>query len=435
MSLLPTPRAAAVVALLSVPAALAPPQLGWLVLLNVSWLALLAFDGAAAVSPRRLQLCRRLPDSLGLGQTGQLAWEVHNPTNRAVRIALADDVPPSWRIGDRRARMVVPAHATVIRRQPIRPARRGRFALAELTLRTYGPLGMVARQCSLEVPGTLRVIPAFPSRAATELRLDRSRLLEVGLRSTKGRGGGTDFDQLRDYQVDDDYRRLDWAATARRGHPVVRTYRAERNQQILVLLDTGRVMASTVQGAARLEHALDAIMALAIAASRLGDRVAFMAHDVQARVALPPLDRADRAPLLVDAMVELQPRLVETDYRLACTQLDARFRRRSLVVVLTDLAEAVTLEQLVPAVRLLARRHLVMVAAVADPDLGRWADDAAVDIDGAYRKAAASRVLEQRRTIRLALGQLGMGVLDEVPGRLPLALVDAYLTMKAEQRL
>ena len=134
-------------------------------------------------------------------------------------------------------------------------------------------------------------------------------------------------------------------------------------------------------------------------------------------------------------MVELQPRLVETDYRLACTQLDARFRRRSLVVVVTDLAEAVTLEQLVPAVRLLARRHLVMVAAVADPDLGRWADAAAVDIDGAYRKAAASRVLEQRRTIRLALGQLGMGVLDEVPGRFPLALVDAYLAMKAEQRL
>lgn len=434
MSVLPTPRAALVAAALAIPIGMVG---GWagLLGLNAALLAVLVVDAVWCVSPRTLQVSRALPPSMALGQRGRIAWRVHNPTNRAVRVALADELPPSWRCRDRRARLAVPKHATVTRRRSIRPARRGRFAIAELTVRTTGPLGMSARQATVVVPGSLRVIPAFPSRKEAELRLDRNRLIEVGLRTAKGRGGGTDFDQLREYQVDDEYRRVDWAATARRGHPVVRTYRAERNQQVLVLLDTGRIMAPTVQGAARLEHALDAVMAVAVAAGRLGDRVAFSAHDAEPRVDLPPLDRPDRAALLVDAMVELQPRLVETDYRAAFATLERRFRRRSLVVVLTDLVEAVTVEQLLPQLRLLTRRHLVIVAAVADPALRQRADGPAADVDEVYRKAGASQVLERRAEMVAALEGAGVVVIEDEPRQLALRLVDAYLTIKTDQRL
>lgn len=434
-AVLPTPRAALVAAGLGVVAAFGLGSLPTLVVLQVVLAALLIVDGLLAVSPKRLECTRILPPSVSLDQPARLAWQIRNPTNRAVRCRLADELPPSWRCPDRRSAVKVPARSTVTRRRRFRPARRGRFTVSEVVVRTTGPLGLTARQATRQLPGTLRVIPAFPSRAEAELRLDRNRLIEIGLRTTKGRGGGTDFDQLREYQVDDEYRRIDWTATARRGSPVVRTYRAERNQQILVLLDTGRAMAPVVQGAARLEHALDAVMALAVAAGRLGDRVSFLAHDVQRRAELPPLDRPDRAPLLVDAMVDLQPRLVETDHLRAALLLDARYRRRSLVVVLTDLAEAVTLEQLTPAVRLLLRRHLVLVAATADPTLTRWADDAAEDLEGVYRKAAATRHREQRAEIAAGLRRLGAMVLDEEPRHLALRVVDAYLAIKTEQRL
>lgn len=435
MSLLPTRRAAAVAAGFGVLAAVGLGPLPTLLVLNVALVVALVADALLVVAPARLRVTRALPASLALGQEGRVAWRVHNPTGRAVRVALADELPPSWRCVDRRARFHVPAHASVTRRRPIRPARRGRFHIAEVVLRTTSPLGLVARQAAVEVVGSLRVVPAFPSRADAELRVDRRRLLELGLRTVRGRGGGTDFDQLRDYEVDDDHRRIDWTATARRGHPIVRTYRAERNQQVLVQLDVGRVMATTVQGAARLEHALDAVMALAVAAGRLGDRVAFAAHDDRPRVDLPPLDRPDRAPLLVDAMVDLQPRLVETDHRGALLALDTRVRRRSLLVVLTDLAEGVTVETLLPGLRLAGRRHLLVVAAVADPSLQAWADDPAEGIDDVYRKAAACRALEQRHAIAEELRRHGVTVLDEPPRRLALRLVDTYLTIKSDQRL
>ncbi|MCC6435840.1 MAG: DUF58 domain-containing protein [Acidimicrobiales bacterium] len=432
---LPTRRAGLVAAGLGVVAAFGLGSLPTLVVLQAVLAVLLVVDGLLAVSPKRLECTRILPPSVSLDQPVRLAWQIRNPTNRSVRCRLADELPPSWRCTDRRSAMKIPAPSTVTRPRRFRPARRGRFTSSEVVGRTTGPMGLTARQATRQVPGALRVIPAFPSRAEAELRMDRSRLIEIGLRTTKGRGGGTDFDQLREYQVDDEYRRIDWTATARRGSPVVRTYRAERNQQVLVLLDTGRTMAPVVQGAARLEHALDAVMALAVAAGRLGDRVSFLAHDVQPRAKVPPLDRPDRAPLLVDAMVDLQPRLVETDYLRAALQLDAQYRRRSLVVVLTDLAEAVTVEQLTPALRLLLRRHLVLVAAAADPTLHRWADEPADDLEAVYRKAAATRQLERRAEIAAELRRQGAVVLDEEPKRLALRVVDTYLAIKTDQRL
>src|SRR5206468_12792589 len=134
------------------------------------------------------------------------------------------------------------------------------------------------------LPGVLRVYPPFRSRAEAELRIDRARILEVGLRSARGRGGGTEFDSLREYEVDDEFRRIDWAATARAGKAIVRTYRAERNQTVLLLLDAGRTMAGKVElpagvhvtdqgklpGVPRLDHAMDAVMMLTAVATRLG---------------------------------------------------------------------------------------------------------------------------------------------------------------------
>ncbi|MEZ5266728.1 MAG: hypothetical protein R2755_34160 [Acidimicrobiales bacterium] len=162
--------------------------------------------------------------------------------------------------------------------------------------------------------------------------------------------------------------------------------------------------------------------------------MSFLAHDSEPRATVPPLDRPDRAPLLVDAMVDLQPRLVETDHLAAALRLDARYRRRSLVVILTDLAEAVTVERLTPALRLLGRRHLVCGRR---PPIrcSRRADGPADGPEEVFRKAAATRQLSQRADIADALRRQGALVLDEPPRRLALRLVDTYLAIKTEQRL
>jgi uncharacterized protein (DUF58 family) len=293
----------------------------------------------------------------------------------------------------------------------------------------------MARQGRQHVPGSLRVYPPFRSRDEAELRINKARILEVGLRSAQGRGGGTEFDSLRDYSVDDEFRRIDWAATARAAKPIVRTFRAERNQTVLLLLDAGRLMAGRVEDVPRLDHAMDAVMMLTAVATRLGDRAGLVAFDQRVRAVVAPGHARDQLGRVTEAMYSLDPELVESDYRGAFAETLARFRRRALLVIFTELAEQAMAETLLPALPLVARDHIVVVASVRDPEVIRWARSSPVEGGTAYRKAAAVAALAERRRTVARLRSVGATVVDAPPGRLAPELADAYLRVKATGRL
>ena len=392
-------------------------------------------DWAVAIAPDRIDISRELPDVIVLGAAGTLTWQLTNPTGRRQRVGFADELAPSLHAGVRRARLTLPARGTAEVRTELEPTRRGRFVIAAVTVRVDGPLGLASRQRTRHDPSVLRVYPPFKSRDEAELRINRARILEVGLRSAQGRGGGTEFEQLREYSVDDEFRRIDWSATARAGKAIVRTYRAERNQTVISLLDNGRVMAGRVDDVPRVEHAMDAVMMLTAVATRLGDRAGLVVFDRDVRAVVPPAHRREQLGRVTEAMYQLDPELAESDYLGAFATTLARFRRRAMLVLFTDLVEQAVGETLLPALPLISRNHLVVVAAVQDPDVVRWAVTTPTDGAGAYRKAAAVQALDERRRTTARLRGLGATVVDAPPGKLAPALADAYLKVKATGRL
>jgi len=436
----PTWRLAAAAAIASVAVLLLPlpPPLG-LVVVNGALLAAAVVDWLLAARPADLGVERELPGIVPLGGGATVTWRVANRrgpgATRKVRVRLADELAPSLSATTRRARLTVPAGGQAVAATAVRPERRGRFTPTQVVLRVDGPLGLAARQGRRRLPGVLRVYPPFTSRDEAELRIDKARILEVGLRSAQGRGGGTEFDALREYSVDDEFRRMDWAATARAGKPIVRTYRAERNQTVLLLLDAGRTMAGRVEGVPRLDHAMDAVMMLTAVATRLGDRAGLVAFDREVRAVVGPGHARDQLSRVTEAMYALEPELVESDYRGAFAETLVRFRRRAMLVVLTELAEQAVSETLLPALPLIARNHLVVVASVADPEVATWARSTPAEAGAAYRKAAATAALAERRRTVARLRGLGAVVVDDRPGRLAPELADAYLRVKATGRL
>ena len=429
----PTRRTGVLALVVAIVVLLLPLDGLWPVLLlaNLVLLLVVLVDVALATDPRRLEIDRELPPVIALRGAGEVTWRVRNPTNRTLRIALADELAPSLRASTRRLRGTVPGGAILRSTASLRPSRRGRFEIDGIVVRVEGPLGIGARQRWVEVPDLLRIHPAFPSREEAELRITRARILEVGLRSAKGRGGGTEFDQLREYGVDDEVRRIDWAATARAGKAMVRTYRAERNQNVILLLDNGRVMAGQVADVPRVEHAMDALMCLTTIATRLGDRCGLVAFDRTVRSVLPARSGRDQLGRMAEAMFDLEPALVESDYRGAFTHALARFRRRSMIVLFTDLVEQAVGESLLPALPLLVRHHIVLVAAVRDPDVVTWATAAPDDVSDAYRATAATMALAERDRAIARLRGLGAIVIDVPPGQLAPRLADTYLELKA----
>jgi uncharacterized protein (DUF58 family) len=431
----PTVRAAALLVAGALVVMLVPAVPGGPVGAGALVAALLLVDAVLAPAPWRVGVARDLPPVLPLGGHGTVEWRVANPGRRALQVALADELAPSVGAASRRVRLRVAPRGIARATTALRPSRRGTFRPTELTVRVTGPLGLVTRQAPRALPGRLQVHPSFHSRRAAELRLRRARLLEQGLRSVRGRGGGTEFEALRDYIEGDEVRHVDWPATARMGRPIVRTHRAERNQTVVVLLDTGRVMAGLVGGVPRLDHGMDATLALATVAVRSGDRTGLVPFGARVHAVVPPRRDVDQLRRISTALHALEPELAESAYRDAFIATLSRFRRRSLLVVVTELAAEAVQETLVPALPLVLREHAVVVASVRDPALHEWSRRGGEGPAEAYRAAAATSLAAERQRAAARLRSLGARVVDAPPGELAAGLADAYLELKASGSL
>ncbi|HEX9682016.1 MAG TPA: DUF58 domain-containing protein [Acidimicrobiales bacterium] len=430
-------RRLAVVALLGAVAAVGSPGPAalTLVVVNAAVVALWAIDRGRTVAPERHPGVERVVRStVPYGDPMTIRYRVSNPTNRRLRATIADHPDSALGARSRRLATDVEAHSTIEVEIDARPTRRGRFRFDGMVVSVEGPWGLAARQATRPMIHVVSVTPAFGSRRAAALAIDAVRLLEVGTRAVRGAGGG-DLDHLRDHRPGDDVRHLDQAATARLGRPVVKVWRAERDQPVLVLVDVGRTMAARVAGQPRLEWTLDAALALTAVASRVGDRIGLVAYDTAVRQMIPPRGGAGQLSVMVDALTDLQPSLVESDHRRAFAAALARFPRRAMVVLLTELAEGTVPETLVPALPLVARRHLVTIGSVVDPALAAWATERPDDLAAVHRQAAASAALDDRRRLAASAVAAGASVIDAEPDALAGRLTDAYLDVKSVGRL
>jgi uncharacterized protein (DUF58 family) len=427
-----TGRTALLAALGALVVGFAVPSMTGVLIVSGIVLVLCLVDAALASPVRPIRLHRTGDRTVRLGESATVSMYLTND-GRRLRGMLRDAWPPSaGAIGERTALDVEPGGGRRID-LTLRPTRRGDRIADRVTVRSIGPLGLAGRQGTHVVPWTLRVLPPFHSRRHLPSRLARLRELD-GRSAVRIRGAGTEFDSLREYVVGDDTRSIDWRATARGGGVVVRTWRPERDRHVLLVLDTGRTSAGRVGDAPRLDAAMDAALLLAALATRAGDRVDLLAFDRRTRAVVERPSTSETLPRLVDAMANLEPELLETDYRGLAVEVLRRAGRHSFVVLFTGLDAGPVEDGLLPVLGQLTHRHTVLVAAVADPRLAEMAE-ARGDTAAVYGAAAAERDRAGRVRVSRLLERHGAHVVDALPEQLPPAVADAYLELKAAGRL
>lgn len=402
-------------------------------IVNAAILAALAADLLLAASIAGLQVSRSGDTKIGLGQTGTTTLTLINSGHRRLRGMIRDGWRPSALAQPGRSRIDVPAGRRVTVTTTLTPSRRGDVAAGLVTIRSFGPLGLAGRQRSLAAPFTVRVLPAFLSRKHLPAKLARLRELD-GQHRSMIRGQGSEFDSLRAYVLGDDVRSIDWRSSARRADIVVRTWRPERDRRIVIVLDTGRTSAGRVGGIPRLDASMDAALLLTAVAVRAGDRADLIAADRRVRARVVGAGRGEVLAAFTSEMALLEPDLIEPDIGLMTATVLGIARQRCLVVLLTDLNPAAIEEGLLPHIQLLSARHQVLLAAVADPRVAEMAADRG-DPGAIYAAAAAIAAQAERSRIAALLRRHGVEVVDAPPDRLPPALADAYLSLKAAGRL
>jgi uncharacterized protein (DUF58 family) len=328
--------------------------------------------------------------------------------------------------------VTLPAGAELALAYDASPRERGPSAFGDLHVRAAGPLGLAFRQWRVPLRGEARVYPDLRSLA----RFAPPTASDAARRHPRGPREGREFESLRPYLADDDVRAIDWKATARRGAPVVRQWQPERNQIVWLLLDCGRLLSVRLpDGRTKLDRAVDAALAVARAAVGRGDRVGAILYGAEVLRVVPPEGGRGRLGPLAEALHAARATTEESDHRAALDVLEARQRRRALVLVLTELADPDTSRLLIARAAQLRRRHLVVVAAVGDSEIADAARATPRSADEAYVRVAARRILAEREAAALALTAAGVRVERCTAAGLAASTVGRYLEIKERGEL
>jgi uncharacterized protein (DUF58 family) len=398
-------------------------------------LAMIYTDWRMAGKITQFDLVRSHDSKLSLGAENPIRLSLRNRSWRGVDFTVRDEAPEQFKIETRTLEGHAAPRGTWDSVYHVRPLRRGDYQFGDLSLRWQGPLGLVVRQARVEAKEPVKVYPNLLDVRRYDLLLRRNRLQEMGLRTTRQFGEGTEFERLREYLPDDEYRRINWKATARRNFPVTTEYQTERSQQVIAVLDVGRMMQSPVADIAKLDYVVNAVLLLTYVATGKGDRVGMMSFADDVMHYLGPRQGRGQFYRMLELLYAVEPQPVEPNYRKALAYLALKQRRRALVVVFTDLTGGASLNSLVAQMAMLARTSLPLVVTISDPDVVDVSRTKPVDSLGVYQRAAASQLLDERRVVLDSLRQRGVSTLDVPANQLSMSVINRYLELKGRMQL
>jgi uncharacterized protein (DUF58 family) len=378
-------------------------------------------------------LSRDLPQVMPVGVERPVTLRLRHEGKQALPLEAHDLHPGDWAVTGLPRRVVLTPGYDLAVPYHITPAQRGAFMFAGCELRLESPLRLWRQRRLVPATQLLRVYPNFAPLAKLALVGAEQASRVVGAHLKRRLGEGTEFQQLREYRIGDSMRQIDWKASQRARKLISRDYQDERNQQVVLMLDTGRRLLARDGALTHFDHVLNAALMVAYIALRQGDAVGLQASGGTSRF-MPPRRGLGTIDTLLNTVFDLTAQPVATDYLEAATQLAARQSRRCLAILITNVRDE-DVDDLLAAVRLLQRRHLVCVASLRESVLDQAQAQTVATLDDAIRAGALAQYIEHRTRAHSALRAQGVTVLDVNCNELPAALVQHYLAIKRAARL
>lgn len=410
-------------------------------------LALVVWDWKLLQERPRVKTERLVPDRAFIGRETKIRVLVHNQRSEPIEVSLLEELPRDVTDEDPYFEKVeIDAHGRSELGYSVHPTFRGDRELGPTIVFESSPMGFLRRRTITPAQDPLAVYPDIKPLLSAEALNPRKVLAALGMKPVRRRGEGAEFDTLREYVPGDDPRRIDWAASARRGRPITRVFQHEHNHRVIVAIDASRLMAGMFQGRSKLDHAIDASLVLAYAALSAGDRMSVLAFDETPRSFIGPFNHRNDLGRILAEVRSLQPKPVEADYTALVRELQVRERQHALVVVITDFVESDP--ETSRALALLARRHRVLVVALRDSifkelDVPENPDGSAsmrsrsnpMDLengvaDEPLRRLVLGDLLHEREALLGGLRARGVQTLDLLPGEIIAPILNRYLAIR-----
>ncbi len=392
----------------------------------------LAFWDSRRVKAQRIQITRQPLQRLSIGRDNPVVLSLQGGS-RDSEVQISDAYPGEFWVSKQVLQLPIAANSQQDLTYTVTPFRRGEYQWGDVQVRQLSPWKLAWDDWKIPQSQTVAVYPDLLGLRSLAIRL---ALQSTGaVRQLRRIGMGTEFAELRDYGTGDDPRLIDWKATARRSHPLVRVLEPEQEQTLMILLDRGRLMTARVKGMSRFDWGLNATLSLALAGLNRGDRVGVAVFDREIHTWIPPERGQHHLSRLIERLTPIQPALLEPDYIGAVTAMAKQQTRRALIVLITDLIDATASAELLAAMGRLTPRYLPFCVALRDPQVDQQANTPTQEIEGAYARSVALDLLAQRQVAFANLKRKGVLVLDAPADKITEQLVDRYLLLKARNQL
>lgn len=404
----------------------------WPVYLGAMALAL-GVDALAVPSRKAVQCSAEVPGTLYIGEEEDVVLTVRMPSRRRVPVTVAVDLSDRL-VPQPQLRGRASSEGTGFRLRLV-PTRRGRIVVERAWIRYAGPLGLMAAVAQVDLKRQAAVVPNIRPVKTVALRFMTDREFRAGLKIERYKGDGTELDSLKEHVAGEDHRAIDWKASARHKKIVTRQFRAERNHQVILAIDTGHLMCEPLAGIPKVDHAVNAALLLSYISLKAGDRVGLATFDSRFGLYVEPKGGLRGFNVLSHMVGKVDYSDRETNYTLGLTSIGQRLSRRSLIVVLTDFVDTISAELMVENLDRLSRRHVIIFVALQDPGLAATAAGDPATLLELNRAVVAGGLLRDREVVLRRLRRLGIYPIDAAPAQVSPRLINTYLDIKRRERI
>ena len=381
--------------------------------------------------PENFTIKREFEKRFAIGDSARISLLINNFSEKKFHIKIKDEFPPEMILGEtREAEFDIDAQNTAEFFYFLTPPRRGKYKFGKTAVRFLSKLGLVWCQTDLGEPQTVKVYPNMRRAREMELKaLGANSYLAIQRKSVR-RGEGREFESMRDYVRGDEMRHISWTATARKNKLITRQYQIERDQTIIIAIDAGRLMTGRIGDETKFDTAIHASLALMSASMRGGDNCGLMVFGRKVHKFMPPKKGVNHIDAVLENLHDLEPELIEPSYARAFQFIAANTKKRSFVVILTDLVDKESSKELISSLKLLRPRHLPLVATIGDRDLNAAVSQQPKDIKDVFTQSAAEEIIHQRESALRLVESLGGLALDVTTQTLAPRLLETYLKVK-----
>jgi uncharacterized protein (DUF58 family) len=426
---------ALVPALLSIGLFGTPAVLGIVLAIDAAVVVVAAIDLSTLPRHRWFGFERQAGRVASLRKTHPVSLTLTNYRNRAFLVWVRDGVPPE--LGPDREEFsfeLAPRTRATLHYQ-LHVRRRGAYSIARAYIRVRSRLGLWMRYLSYNVETLIHVYPDMQQLSQYALLARVNRLNLVGVRRVRRIGQDNEFERLRDYNVGDNYKHIDWRSSARRRKLTVKDFQQNQSQRLIFLIDCGRMMTNEAAGLSLLDHALNSMLMLSYVALSRGDAVGLVCFSDEVHSYVPPASGLNQMNRLLHASFDRFPTLVESRYDRAFLYLATNCRKRSLVTLVTNVVDEVNSNQVEQYLGNLVGRHLPLGVLLRDRRVFEFADQNEPQGPAMYRAAAAAEILTWRQQVLVDLHARGVLTLDLFPDEMTAPMINQYLEIKARHLL